>query len=277
MPSRLPLEQTRPTGHGRARGLVSSRVSGRRVDARMYEPPPALRDVVETFWLGAWDLRGEPPHTTELLGDPCAHVVFERGPAGDTARFVGVWTRLWRRTLQDEGYVRGAKLRAGALRAFIDAPAHTFANRRTPLCELWPNPPTAAVLDPEDAEGFGALATWLGAHRRPPDPSVPLAVTLVQRIATNPEITTAGHLADLSGYSLRAVQRLFRDYVGASPKWVIRRNRLQEVALRIEKGDAPSLAQLAADLGYADQAHLSRDFKRVVGKTPRQFAASVDT
>jgi AraC-like DNA-binding protein len=63
--------------------------------------------------------------------------------------------------------------------------------------------------------------------------------------------------------------------VGAPPKWLIRRVRLQEAALRIERGDGPSLAGLAAELGYADQAHLARDFKRAVGKSPGEFAKSV--
>jgi AraC-like DNA-binding protein len=56
---------------------------------------------------------------------------------------------------------------------------------------------------------------------------------------------------------------------------VIRRKRLQEVALRIERGDRRSLARLAAELGYTDQAHLARDFKSATGKSPTEFAASV--
>jgi hypothetical protein len=46
------LVETRPTGHGRATGLVSSRTSGRRVESRAYAAPEDLRDVVEAFWMG---------------------------------------------------------------------------------------------------------------------------------------------------------------------------------------------------------------------------------
>ncbi len=52
-------------------------------------------------------------------------------------------------------------------------------------------------------------------------------------------------------------------------------NRLQEVALRIERGEGPTLTLLAAELGYTDQAHLARDFKSAVGKSPTDFASSV--
>jgi hypothetical protein len=82
------LEETRPTGAGRARGLVSSRESGRRVESRSFAPPPDLADVIAALWTGRWDLRDHAPHTTELLGDPCLHVVFEDGDRGPDARVV---------------------------------------------------------------------------------------------------------------------------------------------------------------------------------------------
>ena len=71
----------------------------------------------------------------------------------------------------------------------------------------------------------------------------------------------------------RALQRAFRTHVGVSPKWVMQRYRLHEAAERLREEKPPSLAALAAALGYADQAHFARDFKRAVGQTPRAFAA----
>jgi AraC-like DNA-binding protein len=68
---------------------------------------------------------------------------------------------------------------------------------------------------------------------------------------------------------------VFRAHVGATPKHVIRRTRLQEVALRLERGDAVSLSRLAAELGYADHAHLARDFKGATGKSPSAFGRDV--
>jgi AraC-like DNA-binding protein len=217
---------------------------------------------------------------TELLSDPCVNIVFEEGGVHAGNRIVGVWTHLWRRTLEGKGRVRGVKLRAGAVRAFMNEQAFRFSNRIVPLGSVFGRGVAKlerAVLDPEDdAEGFGALEAWLLAHRRHADDAqVQLAVALVDRIAEQPEITTVDRLAAVAGIGPRAVQRLFREHVGASPKWVIRRNRLQEVAQRIERGESSSLTALAAELGYTDQAHLARDFKSAVGKTPSDFASSV--
>lgn len=71
---------------------------------------------------------------------------------------------------------------------------------------------------------------------------------------------------------MRRLQRLFAEYVGASPKWVLRRARLHEAAARAEAGAGVDWAVLAADLGYADQAHLTRDFAAAVGAPPGRYA-----
>ena len=53
--------------------------------------------------------------------------------------------------------------------------------------------------------------------------------------------------------------------MGVSPKWVMRRARLHEAAERADSGEVVDWAALAADLGYADQAHLTRDFTATIG------------
>ncbi|HHO49417.1 MAG TPA: helix-turn-helix domain-containing protein [Deltaproteobacteria bacterium] len=266
------LEQTRPTGRDRARGLVSSRASGRRVEARTYAPPKDLQDLVEGFWIGAWDLRGQPPHTTELIGDPAIHLCFEAG----TGRIVGVWTHLWIRTLEGRGRVRAVKLRPGAARAFLPGPASAYSDRITPLEQVFDATRAliASVLEPTEERAFGALAAWLRAQRRD-DEDVARAVKLVASLRGS-GLNRVDALARRAGLSVRSLQRLFRDHVGASPKQVMRWVRLQEVALRVEAGEVIELASLAYQLGYADQAHLARDFRAVTGKTPRGFEASID-
>ena len=73
---------------------------------------------------------------------------------------------------------------------------------------------------------------------------------------------------------VRRLQRLFLEYVGVGPKWVIRRYRLQEAVERAASAQL-SWADLAADLGYSDQAHLVRDFTAVAGVSPAAYARSV--
>jgi len=54
---------------------------------------------------------------------------------------------------------------------------------------------------------------------------------------------------------------------------VMRRARLHEAAERADSGEPVDWACLAADLGYADQAHLTRDFTVTIGVPPSRYAA----
>jgi AraC-like DNA-binding protein len=90
----------------------------------------------------------------------------------------------------------------------------------------------------------------------------------------DPSLLRASDVAAAVGVDLRSLQRRFRHYVGVGPKWVIRQYRLHEAAEQLKAETPPPLADLAASLGYADQAHFARDFKRVVGRSPGSFAAS---
>ena len=68
--------------------------------------------------------------------------------------------------------------------------------------------------------------------------------------------------------------RSLADYVGVSPKWVMRRARLHEAAEHADSGEPVDWAALASDLGYADQAHLTRDFTVTIGVPPARYAAA---
>jgi AraC-like DNA-binding protein len=71
--------------------------------------------------------------------------------------------------------------------------------------------------------------------------------------------------------SERSLQRLAARFVGMPPQLLIRRRRLQEAAERMRADPAADLGALAAELGFADQSHLTREFRSVLGATPRGY------
>ncbi|MFD7989857.1 helix-turn-helix domain-containing protein, partial [Kitasatospora indigofera] len=107
----------------------------------------------------------------------------------------------------------------------------------------------------------------------PPPRAAPRQAEAVLALITDtPALVRVDQVAAVAGISVRGLQRLFAEYVGAGPKWVLRRARLHEAAARAEQGTGVDWAALAADLGYADQAHLVRDFTAVVGAPPARYA-----
>ena len=107
-----------------------------------------------------------------------------------------------------------------------------------------------------------------------PDATVDLIGTIAATARRDNGPRRAKALADEVGLSLRTLQRLFYQYVGVSPKWVIRRYRLQEAARCLAQGQKLQIARLAADLGYFDQAHLARDFGHLFGCSPEDYRRS---
>jgi AraC-like DNA-binding protein len=129
----------------------------------------------------------------------------------------------------------------------------------------------AAVTD-EDMIAIAADA--LRAAAPPRDPVAEQVAAMVERITADLALRRVGDLTAAFGMPERKLQRLLREYVGVSPKWVMRRARLHEAALRASSGEALDWAMLARDLGYADQSHLTRDFTATIGTPPARYTAT---
>ena len=67
------------------------------------------------------------------------------------------------------------------------------------------------------------------------------------------------------------MQRLFSEYVGIGPRWVIQRLRLLDAAAAAHAGEPTDWAALAVALGFSDQSHLIRVFTAVVGTAPGAY------
>jgi AraC-like DNA-binding protein len=237
-------------------------------------PPGDLEPFVAHFWVVQWSLR--TPFVAETLPHPAVHVVVERNGESVRGEITGVHTGRFSRALQGDGMVFGIKFRPSMFQPFFGASLGSLANRVVPLTLLWPEdgPELLRTVAPESD-----LATEIehaSAFLRRRLPAIdPMALTmrdLVERMQQDRTIVRVEDAAAIACMDPRTLQRAFRKYVGAPPKWVIQRYRLHEAGEQLKSPSPPTLAALAADLGYADQAHFARDFRRFVGCTPTAFA-----
>ena len=270
------------------RGVLRPDLATTRFRLAKHSPSEALASFVEYYWIPRWDLRGEPPFTQTILPHPNVHLVFEASGTG----IFGVDRRLFSRSLSGLGLAFGVRFLAGCFRPFWQAPISQLTDRVIPAARLFG--PQAertrqAIMcaesgvsgvsgvsgDCADARMIGYAEALLCSVRPEPDPLASQVADLVSHITADPGLRRVDELAAASGMTARSLQRLFADYVGVSPKWVMRRARLHEAAERADSGEPVDWAMLASDLGYADQAHLTRDFTAAIGVSPTRYAAPV--
>jgi AraC-like DNA-binding protein len=282
------------------RGVLRPDLAATRFRLVRHRPSAALAPFVDFYWILRWDLRGKPAHSQTVLPHPNVNLAFEASGAG----IFGVDRRLFTRSISGLGQALGVRFVAGGFRPFWQAPISQLTDRVVPAARLFG--PRAertrqAIMcgsggsggsegfgdsgDSGAAEGFGGseddadarmieCAEGLLRSVLPErDRMAEQAAALVSRITDDPGLRRVDELSAASGMTARSLQRLFADYVGVSPKWVMRRARLHEAAERAGSGDPIDWAELAADLGYADQAHLTRDFTATLGISPTRYAA----
>ena len=256
---------------GRARGMLKPRLTGGKMRHSRRRPSADLVPWIAHYWIINWDLRGCEPQIVESLPHPNVHLVFENGDA----IVCGVQTHKFSRVLEGKSHVFGVKFRPGGFRPFFDGPVSKLADRVVPASRIFGKDLDAlqeiALSSCAENNKVQAANTFFHARMPKHDPSRGLAEGLVDQILREPEIKTVDDLAIRTGMGKRSLQRLFSEYVGASPKWVIRRYRLHELIEKSNSSRKLDWSQVALDLGYFDQAHLINDFKSIVGLSPSEY------
>ncbi|MGO9971308.1 MAG: helix-turn-helix domain-containing protein [Solirubrobacteraceae bacterium] len=254
--------------------LITPR-SARRVTGMVRIAPVSdLVDVVEQHWVVSWDRRGLPALRHEVLSDPSINLTVE--PAGRLLYGPGSGRSV--HELTGTGIVIGTKFRAGAFSGYWPGPVSALTGRVVALPDAFG--PAGARLDAAlmaaiDINSIlAAVSNFLRTRRPPPDPHRALTIEIVEAMrAASPGARVVDLAADFA-ISSRTLQRLFARHVGVSPKQVLQRFRRQLAADRLNEHSASNLGRLAAELGYFDQAHLARDFRETLGRSPSAVAAS---
>jgi AraC-like DNA-binding protein len=268
-----------------SRGILDPWLLRQRVRLTRYPAGGVLDGVVDRFWAVRWNLPPGTTHRQQVLTHPGANfsIGCRNGRPGDTqagpveARLNGVARGLTTRLLVGQGWAVAAMTRPGGLGAFITDRAADLTDRVVPLgpaigvddAELV----RQVTAEPDEAARIGLLAAAL---ERALDPERARPAGQVAAIAglaeSSRDVRRLADLCERAGVGQRTVQRMFLQYAGVSPTWVIRRYRLLEAAEAVREGRRVSWAEVAAGLGYADQAHLTRDFRAATGQTPAAYA-----
>jgi len=230
----------------------------------------AVRDVLACGWV---QRVGSSGFVQRVVPDGCVDVVrFGDGSvrvAGPATRAVGV-------ALAPGSVTVGVRFRVGAAGGVLGVPLSALRDEDVELSELWDRPVVerlrselSAAADP--VAGVAVLESAMLARRRTglaePDPLVAAAVRGIRAREGSAGVRS---LAARLGVSERQLLRRFQSAIGYGPATLARVLRLQRflTAGWSEAGGTVGLGRLAADAGYADQAHLARECRELAGASP---------
>jgi AraC-like DNA-binding protein len=231
---------------------------------RELPPPPGTEAHVACLWVSH-------DRAVRVLPDACADVVFSDGHLIVAGPATTASTAL-----ATPGRPRvGVRFRVGSAGPALGVAASELLDLGAPLTELWG--PSARRLEdrvalaPTPAAALDALVRGLAERLPRPgegDRLIRAAVQLLRRDSPYADRATERGIAAVArqvGLGERQLRRRFERAVGYGPSTFVRVHRFQRfLALANEAPHAP-LARLAADAGYADQAHLTRETRRLAG------------
>jgi len=246
---------------------------------RRYDAPAEFRGLLQRFWIPVWSVPPGREAPQKVLQYPVSLIVI----AADYARFYGVVSGLSTTTLSGDGWAVGLMCAPSAGHLLAGEPMAAYTDRYVDVTEvlgdegrvLTDRVRTAMSPSPTSPEAHSAaMAAFADALRRylPVDAEGELVNRVVAFVESRSDVTRVAQVCAEFDLSERALQRLVHRRLGLTPKWLIQRRRLQEAAERL-RTSTTTLGDVAAVLGYADQPHFIRDFAKITGMTPGEFAA----
>jgi AraC-like DNA-binding protein len=242
---------------------------------REWAPVAALRGHLRCLWVN--DCSDSPASSIQVVPDGCVDIIrTHRG-----LRVAGPDTRpVVEELLSPELFV-GIRFHPGAAFAWLGVPLTELLNSRVPLTEFWGD--DAERLAEEWSKAGDAAAIARGLERAllarlpqvgPADPGIAFLRRTAYENCDRGRLGNSG-LASQTGWSERTLRRRSQDAFGYGLRTLGRIMRFQRFFGLAQRSADFGLVDLAMLAGFADQAHLSREVRRLGGTTAGQFLAQL--
>jgi len=241
---------------------------------REWRPTGALSDDVACTWMNALPESAAPP--LQIVPDGCIDIVW----TGETLGVAGPDTQPIFESFQPSAVIVGVRFRPGAAPPWLGLPASKFVNGRVALEEFWGGDARRLsdrlheTRDPQRAAEL--MLSALVSRSRKPSLMDPVARAVADILARDDGgRVRIAELTAAFGLSERTLRRRCESAFGYGPKTLERILRFQQFLGLLRGSTAPRLAELAAASGFADQAHLTREVRRLGGLTPAALMAQL--
>lgn len=255
------------------------------MDYEEYPPPPALAGHVECLWRLRQARPTGAPQT--IYPDGRCELIVHLGSPPRCWDAVHGWHRQARTLFAAQRVVAvrleatgpldclGVRLRPAVSNLWLRGAGGRHRDQVVDLAGLDAAFSRALARAARQFAAAAPQALWKLLEKRgaatPPDARVEAAIARLERDAGRTRIDS---LARAAALSMRGFQVRFRGAVGLTPKEFARLTRLQVTLRALDDSDA-RIADLASDGGFADQAHATRELRRVTGHTPARLRAAL--
>jgi AraC-like DNA-binding protein len=256
------------------RGILNPGAIGEKFDLARIVPSEGLGKYIEHFWVVNWNLSDQEAYRTETIPFPAVHIAIEQGHS----EIHGVVTKKFCRVLTGQGRVVGVRFRPAMFHPFFRRKVVLLTDRILGIQSLFGQEglvlKRAVLSENENSACIQLLEDFLSSRLGETDGMAVLLRDTIEQLAADRSIVRVEQIAKSLRVNVRSLQTYFNRYVGVSPKWVIKRYRLQEAAEAIAKG-VHDFSGLASEMGYFDQSHFIKDFKALIGKSPIAYQKSL--
>ncbi|HZF36188.1 MAG TPA: helix-turn-helix domain-containing protein [Candidatus Angelobacter sp.] len=241
---------------------------------REWQPVGPLASHLACTWLNA--LPESPPPPLQVIPDGCVDIIW----TGQSLGVAGPDTEPIFESFPACTMIVGVRFLPGAAPPWLGVPASEIVNDRLPLQEFWGADARRLAARLEETRDPRAAADLMlsALVARLPRPGLfdPAARSVADAFARDEGGRVGvGDLTASLGLSERTLRRRCESAFGYGPKTLERILRFQRFLRLLRRPAAPALAELAAASGFADQAHLTREVRRLGGLTPAGFMAQL--
>lgn len=227
---------------------------------KMKQPPKEFQSWIQCFWSIEASL--EKVHQEILYPDGGNSLVVD---LEENTWFLDKDPATWKtQTFGGKVKMMGVRFLPGMLSSLLQKPVNTIQGHEARFAEA------AQCEEIISLESFILQKIW--DLRKNANHAEHLQEA-VHNIATNLSEFQKANLVGKVGSCTRQTERIFQTSVGVGPKMIQNMLRIRQARHRIKAFPSQSLTQLALDLGYFDQSHFCRFFKRFTGTSPKKYAS----
>jgi AraC-like DNA-binding protein len=239
-------------------------------ESKLFLPSRNLAPFVEHFWVQQ-ALSGPIGHSWRVIPEANPNLIFavsraDSGCIRTRCCLVGPRSRFADVAMANRILTCGARLRPGVLPLLTRLPAWDFTDRSAHAEEVFGVRGRSLMNRLNECSAsiqvVGALAVFLSRELAGCEFTLPLFQRRCNRV---------DEMADQTGMPIRTLHSRLMQHIGLSPKRVLRIERLHRVLAKRRLRSIP-WAELAVTCGFADQAHMIREFQELLGESPTAWS-----